>query len=598
MCCRLGNVRQICRKESFSQETEIQLVKTKLLWIIVMVATLLLAACSLINKTDSPGDAAIKDSIQAKLFQDATLKTREIHVDVKKGIVTLTGTVASDMEKLAVEGLARGAAGVTQVVDELAVSDALATGAPMMEDAAGASQPSRPNHKSRVAHHVVLPVDAPAAESSENTAPGPAPQPASPDPKPADTPSAQAQPTPPPQPPSLPPPAQVTVPSGTVITVRMIDGIDSSSNHAGEEFAATLEAPIVVGDKVVIQRGADARVRLVQDVSAGHVEGRSEVKLELVSINANGTMYSVQTSYYQRQGSSRGKRTAATIGGASGLGALIGAIAAGGKGAAIGAGIGAAGGGVATAATKGEQIKIPSETKLDFTLKSPFTVTLNSSEPSAALGKSAAGEHPDYSGTWILDRDRTPNLPPSLESYTLMARQSGRLMTIHDRLQMTSGYGQRGISGGEETGRGGYPGGIGFPGGGLGRMGGWGHGRRGGMGGARNGQQNGMMALRMIVPDGSYQLNGEPTSVDLAGRTPGHATVSANWMENGKTIGLTVDRRVEMRGNQVEIKSDEEWKLSDDGQTLVCYRSVNTPRGSDTLKLIFRKTAETAQDQR
>jgi hypothetical protein len=156
----------------------------------------------------------------------------------------------------------------------------------------------------------------------------------------------------------------------------MIDSIDSSVNRAGEEFAASLDAPVVVGDKVLIQRGADARVRLNQVSSAGHVQGRSELELELVSLTSNGTTYNVTSGYYQQQGASRGKRTAATMGGATGLGALIGAIAGGGKGAAIGAGIGAAGGGVATAATKGQQVKVPSETKLDFTLKSPFTVTL------------------------------------------------------------------------------------------------------------------------------------------------------------------------------------------------------------------------------
>jgi hypothetical protein len=158
----------------------------------------------------------------------------------------------------------------------------------------------------------------------------------------------------------------------------MIDSIDSSVNRAGEEFAASLEAPVVVGDKVVIQRGADARVRLNKVASAGHVQGQSELQLELISIAANGTTYNVTSGYYEQKGASRGKRTAATMGGASGLGALIGAIAGGGKGAAIGAGIGAAGGGVATAATKGQQVKVPSETKLDFTLKGPFTVTLKS----------------------------------------------------------------------------------------------------------------------------------------------------------------------------------------------------------------------------
>jgi hypothetical protein len=179
----------------------------------------------------------------------------------------------------------------------------------------------------------------------------------------------------------------------------MIDSIDSAVSRAGEVFAASLEAPIVVGDQVVMQRGADVRVRVVNAVGAGHVEGRSELKLELVSISANGTTYDIQTGYYDKLGASRGKRTAETVGGATGLGALIGGIFGGGKGAAIGAGVGAAGGGTATAASKGEQVKIPSESKLDFTLKSPFTVTLSSAETAAPTGGAVEPDHPNSSRT-------------------------------------------------------------------------------------------------------------------------------------------------------------------------------------------------------
>jgi BON domain len=296
------------------------------------------------------------------------LKTRDIHADSAKGVVTLTGTVASDTEKLAVEGLTRQVPGVTQVINQLVVTAPPPTSTPQPAETA-AAKPRKSKHVRReqalsepTSSPVVAPVQA-------------APAPAAPAPVQTVAQTTPAPPTPPPPPPP-PPPVTVEVPSGTVITVRMIDSIDSSVNRAGEEFAASLEAPVVVGDKVLIQRGADARVRLNQVASAGHVSGRSDLQLELVSLTANGTTYNVTSGYYQQQGASRGKRTAETVGGGAGLGALIGAIAGRGKGAAIGAGIGAAGGGVATAVTKGQQVKVPSETKLDFTLKSPFTVTL------------------------------------------------------------------------------------------------------------------------------------------------------------------------------------------------------------------------------
>jgi outer membrane lipoprotein SlyB len=103
--------------------------------------------------------------------------------------------------------------------------------------------------------------------------------------------------------------------------------------------------------------------------------GKSELRLELVRLDFQGKSYPLVSSTYEQAGSSRGKRTAATVGGGAALGALIGAIAGGGKGAAIGAGVGGAGGAVYQGATKGQQVKIPSETKLDFRLEQPCTLT-------------------------------------------------------------------------------------------------------------------------------------------------------------------------------------------------------------------------------
>jgi hypothetical protein len=168
----------------------------------------------------------------------------------------------------------------------------------------------------------------------------------------------------------------VTIPAGTVITVRMIDSIDSSRNRPGEEFAATVDAPVVVDERVVIRRGADARVRLVEARSAGRMTGRSELQVELVGLAIGNQIYATESGVVQKVGASRGTRTAATVGGGAALGTLIGAIAGKGKGAAIGAAVGAGAGTAVQASTKGQQVQVPAETKLDFTLKVPITVTM------------------------------------------------------------------------------------------------------------------------------------------------------------------------------------------------------------------------------
>jgi hypothetical protein len=160
----------------------------------------------------------------------------------------------------------------------------------------------------------------------------------------------------------------------------MIDSIDSSRNKPGEEFVATLELPIKVGDREVAPRGADARVRLVDAQSAGRIEGRSDLKLELINMTINGVPYATKSGDYEQHGASRGTRSAETIGGGAVLGAVLGGIFGGGKGAAIGSIAGAGAGTARQVSTRGQQVKIPSETKLDFTLLNPVDVNMGSSQ--------------------------------------------------------------------------------------------------------------------------------------------------------------------------------------------------------------------------
>jgi hypothetical protein len=185
-----------------------------------------------------------------------------------------------------------------------------------------------------------------------------------------DIPVAQAVPPPPQQ------PRDVVIPENTIVSIRMIDGVDSSVNHAGEIFHASLEAPLVVGDTVVVPQGADVYVRLTAASSAGHMKGKSELHLELVKMDFEGRSYPMASDTYSEVGSSRGQSTAKKVAGGAVVGALLGGLLGGGKGAAIGAGVGAGGGAVYQGATKGKRVKVPRETKLDFQLSQPLTVTV------------------------------------------------------------------------------------------------------------------------------------------------------------------------------------------------------------------------------
>ena len=154
----------------------------------------------------------------------------------------------------------------------------------------------------------------------------------------------------------------------------MIDAVDSQKAQLGDVFRASIEDPVVINGQTVIPRGADANVRLVEDKQSGKISGKTVLTLAITSVSINGKLVDVTTGDVQQASGSRGAKSAKVIGGATALGAIIGAAAGGGKGAAIGAGSGAALGTGAQLATKGQRVKIPSETRLTFTLSNDITI--------------------------------------------------------------------------------------------------------------------------------------------------------------------------------------------------------------------------------
>lgn len=167
----------------------------------------------------------------------------------------------------------------------------------------------------------------------------------------------------------------VTIPAGQSLLVRMIDGVDSSHNQVGDVFHATLETDLYVNGAYVARKGTDVYGRLANAKEAGHLSGSSELELELTRIVIDGRDYPLVSSDYTVQGKGRGSDTAKKVGGGAVVGAIIGAIAGGGKGAAIGAGAGSAAGAGVQVLTRGQQVKVPSETLLEFRLQQSATVT-------------------------------------------------------------------------------------------------------------------------------------------------------------------------------------------------------------------------------
>jgi hypothetical protein len=164
------------------------------------------------------------------------------------------------------------------------------------------------------------------------------------------------------------------IPAGTNITIRMIDDVDSKVANVGQTFRASVDEPVIVDGRVVVPRGADVVTKLVELQEPGKIAGGGQLTLDLASITINGQPVPVNSQSVTTTGESRKGESAKVIGGTAALGAIIGAIAGGGKGAAIGA---IAGGGAGTAVqvmTQGPRVRVPSESRLTFTLQQPVSL--------------------------------------------------------------------------------------------------------------------------------------------------------------------------------------------------------------------------------
>ena len=351
---------------------------------IVMLAVLL----ATVGCSKPPGDAQIASDIQNKLNGDSGLQGKQLVVQAANGTVTLSGAVDNDAEREAAAKYAASEAGVKQVINNLEV----AAPAPMQPQASVAPPPepspepsrkpspssSRHHHKSEAMRNRSSDNDVQNSSTNNDT------QAAMTAPAPMVNVSAPPATQPPPPP---PPPQKVTIASGTSLSVRLIDPINSETAQEGQIFHASLNTPLSVDGETAIPAGHELEGHVVTVHSAGKFAGQSLLVLQLDRIKVGGKHYDIQTSQYEKKAASRSTNTAEKVGGGAVLGAIIGGLAGGGKGAGIGAAAGAGVGGGVQAATKSKQIDLPSEAVLDFTLQAPLTVTPTTEGPNSGRQK-------------------------------------------------------------------------------------------------------------------------------------------------------------------------------------------------------------------
>ena len=178
-------------------------------------------------------------------------------------------------------------------------------------------------------------------------------------------------PAPPPDPAKPSPP--VTVPQGTVLSVRLTQTIDVDVAQAGATFKSVLDDPVMMNGKVIIPRNAQVSLQAAKVEQAGSMKGADKITLKANHIAFGGKRYDIVTAYVEQKGAGEGKKTARKVGAGAGLGGLIGGIAGGGTGVAIGAAVGAATGAIVSSQGT-EHLQVPAETRLQFQLSAAVTV--------------------------------------------------------------------------------------------------------------------------------------------------------------------------------------------------------------------------------
>ena len=162
-----------------------------------------------------------------------------------------------------------------------------------------------------------------------------------------------------------PVPANITVPAGTPLLVRMSDTV-STRNSAGRRFGARLDSDLRVDGVLVAPAGTRLFGRVEEARQAGRMTGASHLEIGLNEIEIQGTRRSIVTSDFRVRGAGSTGNTAVNTAVGAGVGAAFGGGRGAGRGAAVGAG--------ASALSSGDAATISSGELIEFRLIEPLTV--------------------------------------------------------------------------------------------------------------------------------------------------------------------------------------------------------------------------------
>ena len=284
-------------------------------------------------------DTQLTTNVQAALAADPAISKQPIQATVQSGVVSLAGNVSDDTARsVAAEDAAR-VPGVKEVVNNLAVAGMPVPPTVTSPAHPDFARPTTPEEQQQIASHGTL---APPSKSAP-----PPPQPVYHD---------------------------VTLQPGAEIPVRINETLDSQNTATGSTFTGVVTREVVSNGFVVIPVGTAVRGTVVEAKDATHFKGSSLLAIQLTAMRRHGNAVPLSTDVYSIAGKGRGMNSVEKIGGGAAIGAVLGGIFGGGGGAAIGAAAGGGGGAAWQGFTRGQQVRLPSETLIRFHLNSPLTI--------------------------------------------------------------------------------------------------------------------------------------------------------------------------------------------------------------------------------
>jgi hypothetical protein len=193
---------------------------------------------------------------------------------------------------------------------------------------------------------------------------------------------------------------QITVPAGTQVLLHLRSPIDTKTAKVGDGVYCQTSFPVTQNNVAVIPAGTYVKGKIAQVKRAGRIKGRAEILFNFTTmIFPNGYTIDLPGALENAPGSrnstvadkegtvkadSQKGKDAGTVAKTGATGAVIGAVASGGKGAGIGGLAGAAVGLGQVLFTRGQDVRIDQDTALEMVLERPLTVEVTNATPATA----------------------------------------------------------------------------------------------------------------------------------------------------------------------------------------------------------------------